>query len=517
MKKLTALILVMLLALSACPLCIAEGEYAETLKISIGTAETLADDSYVDNFFFKHIEEKFNVDVEVFTAAADFDTLTNVWIATGDMPDLMTYGGDLEALMDYGDQGLLAALPEGWETAYPNLYVDFAATEMQPYVTSEDGRVYVIPRVVMSPNFPTSFGTPTLLTHMSMMYRKDWAEELGFTEIENMTTFEELKAYMKAAMDANLDGTSVVYGITGTSGQMINQMVITSEPYFDSFYIKDGQYILGASTEATVTGIKRMKELYDEGYLDPDFYTYTNESRNMWYVGNAAILADNGHVGGPQTFGKNIIENNANVEDETDFGMTNLLAEDGQYRAKWADSFFRTLVFNPALEGDAEKYARILSILDYLSTAEGATTLHYGEQGVNWEYAEDGSVTILEAYPYGPGAPKIWYNLSPSSQDAMGYCSLFPVDVPWAVEMSANQRLAKAEYMADDMITYAETIPVSRWNTEAATLFKSIDWKAEIVRIVMAGDVDVASEWNSFIESNRALWEPMLNELNASL
>ena len=78
--------------------------------------------------------------------------------------------------------------------------------------------------------------------------------------------------------------------------------------------------------------------------------------------------------------------------------------------------------------------------------------------------------------------------------------------------------------MARDMITAinnfrtgADGKDVWYWNSDNKTTFNSIGWEDEVVRIVLAKDVDVETEWNNFIEANKGLWQPLLEEMNASL
>ena len=57
-----------------------------------------------------------------------------------------------------------------------------------------------------------------------------------------------------------------------------------------------------------------------------------------------------------------------------------------------------------------------------------------------------------------------------------------------------------------------------------ATLFSS-DSKAqyslkisdEVIREVVTEGIDIDTEWNNYIETNRGMWEPVVNDMNASI
>lgn len=74
-------------------------------------------------------------------------------------------------------------------------------------------------------------------------------------------------------------------------------------------------------------------------------------------------------------------------------------------------------------------------------------------------------------------------------------------------------RYAQAEeygYRAlDNHVTYLDSEAMSNY---------SVDIGGEAVRIICDANIDmesVESEWDSFIEENRPIWEPVLEDLNA--
>ena len=75
-----------------------------------------------------------------------------------------------------------------------------------------------------------------------------------------------------------------------------------------------------------------------------------------------------------------------------------------------------------------------------------------------------------------------------------------------------------SEHIKNSKLPSLEEINVfNRWNSDNKTTFNSIGWEDEVVRIVLTKDVDVETEWNNFIEANKGLWQPLLDEMDASL
>jgi len=516
-RKLIALLLTLVMLCSVCAFASAEGEYAEHMEISIGTASALSDDAWASNYFNKMIQEKFNVTFVPYSSAAGFDEVTNLWISTGDMPEWITAGVDLEGMMSFAEQGMLAGLPQGWEERYPALAKEVKATGLEAYCTDEDGTWYILPRVVFSPNFPLSFADHAT-DHVTQYYRTDWVEE----KIPEMITLEELKPIVEKVIADKAAAGEKIYGVSTTTDKLLAMFVGSKIPYFKQIIPVNGEYVLAAAQPGVVEGIRDFKIWYQEGLIDPDFFSrHTADTRNIFFVGGSFMTINDGAPAHANVLGTGLMDANPEMTEAPAMDVFNILAPNGSdYFAKWSSTFWRTLVFSPELENEPEKFERILAIIDYLAQPECVVQLRLGEQGVNWDYDENGRPYVISAYEYNDGTgANMLYHLSPSSQDAYGYG--FNPSIPgWAVDMSVGQMAAKGEYLsADKMPTSAEYSVYDRWTGDNKVAFKQIGWDDEIVRIVLDDSIsvdEVEAEWNNFIEANKGLWQPLLDEMNAS-
>ena len=89
----------------------------------------------------------------------------------------------------WAKQGVIKALPDDL-SPYPNLKKLFSNPAVQP-ASRVDGKFYTIPRFGGDDIGDGRLGRP-------IRYRKDWAEEAGFTE--DPASFEEFMAMTKAVM-----------------------------------------------------------------------------------------------------------------------------------------------------------------------------------------------------------------------------------------------------------------------------------------------------------------------------
>ena len=514
-KKIFSVLMALLLICSTGVFALAEGEYSEHFEISLGTVSALADDSWADNYFNKLVQEKFNVSFKPYSSSAGFDEVTNLWISTGDMPDWIVAGESLQGLMEYADQGLLAALPKGWQERYPNLAAEVNSTGVESYCQA-DGTWYILPRSTFGVGFDLEFADHAP-GHVTRYYRTDWLEE----KLPDVMTAAELKAVVEKVVAEKTAAGEKVYGISGNKAGIVRSFLYPEAGYFKSIYPQNGEYVLGAKHPGVIQGIKNMKEWYDDGLIDPDFFNRkTDDFRNMFYLGSVFMIYNDGGGGHAGVIGNGLMQNNPEMTEEPAMGMVNLVSSNGEdFYFTWANGFYRTVVFSPALEEQPEKFERILAIMDYLALPETICTMRLGERGVNWDYDENGRPYVIKEYIYNAstGADML-YSLCPSAQDAFGY-GYNPSVPAWAVKMSVNQMNIKSAAMQknEKMPTLKEITVFNRWVSDNKTLFSSIGWEDEVVRIVLAEGADVETEWNNFIEANKGLWQPLLDEMNASL
>ena len=509
MKKYLAILLAALLAFSAFG-AIAEGDYSEHVSFTgSGLAELSDDGDYTSDAVYQYMTDKFNFDYELYALTwANWSEKNRIWISTNDMPDFTFWDINYSEYLDYIDQGLIRALPDGWEERFPNLKSAVDATGIGEKI-KVDGKTYMIPKVTFFAfiDFDASVST------QGLFYRKDWLEQLGMEPFGTSVTMDQVIAFAKAAIEADLAGTGNTIGITSDTVKLTNEIMNLNSVGYDQFVKKDGKYVWGPTMDSVVDSIEYYRELYQSGIFDPDFYLYNSkEHRNVFTAGNAAMMLCEGSVDNVVSrineFGA------ANEGDPYDkIGFTTILGSDGKWHGMASGNFWAASIFNPEL--DDVTMERILAIFDFLCTKEGQELVSLGIKDKDWTVDESGNYVLLREKDADGNYPHIktvypsicfWFTL-------VVLPDAFAFDNP-GNDMRARQTVLD---MYDTKLSGQGYIPFDadyKFYTSDAKATYSVDVNSEIVRLVLDGDANIAEEWAKFIEKNSGMWKPLLDELN---
>ncbi len=220
----------------------------------------------------QYIEDLFNITLEpVAVTWSNYKERYQILSATGSLPDVFATltlssndNNDSATFSDFINTGVIRALPEDL-TDYPRLN---EILDSVSYTRYTDGKYYAIPRV--------SFLDPVLgATDAAMLVRRDWMDSLGISNPENFQDFADMTiAFAKNDPDGN--------GIDDTLGYNVNSinalgkwviLGIAPECNVYSWTENNGFYVPSWSTDAFKQVVKDYRLLYEEGGLDPDFYT----------------------------------------------------------------------------------------------------------------------------------------------------------------------------------------------------------------------------------------------------
>lgn len=265
MKKIAAVVLCGAVAVSAAGVlggCGSQAQKKPSISVSIFDRGQVAADegSYEDNRWTKYISEKSGIDVKwIPIPRNEVRQKLNMLIASGDAPDLMwDYDRDYiaqlveqEALMPVGD------VVEQNSTAY-KAYLE-KNPELKPYVTFE-GEMYAI--TSKRPN----------VANYGAWIRKDWLDKLGLSMPK---TDEELLQVARAFRDGDPDGNGQAdtIPIALSGNDLIPNFYQVSK---NSWYLNNGNMEYGALTDRFTDAIRFKQQCYQEGLIDPEFITDTN-------------------------------------------------------------------------------------------------------------------------------------------------------------------------------------------------------------------------------------------------
>lgn len=258
---------------------IGTGEMPEKLKVfaplSGGAAKAGAEDRG-DLLMYQTVAEKTGCEIEWISpnAAAAIEQF-NLLVASGDLPDIITTlwstaSGGIERWVD---DGVIVRMSD-YAKFMPNLskIID-ERPDIAAQFVYEDGSFYYAPYIRYD-NELLSYCGPTI--------RQDWLDKLG---LKMPTNTDELYNVLKAfkTQDPNGNGKADEIPFTGQAGDVwsygVGNIVQAFDAYY-SYYIKDGKVTHGMIEPEMKEALAYLSKLYNEGLLDPDYLTHTQDTFN---------------------------------------------------------------------------------------------------------------------------------------------------------------------------------------------------------------------------------------------
>lgn len=457
--------------------------------------------------------DKFNVEIDAWVISAqEAEDQARLWVNGGTMPDAMAWPSITVAeLTEYADQELLQPLPEDWETTWPNL-AKMVKKSGYAEMVKVDGLTYGIPHTSYG-NF-ADIGKPVV--HNSVYFRKDWAAQVGMPDLGKDSTIKlsELKEYLEKVKEAGLCDNPTLSATTSNLRLMF-QLACGINP--KEFVKTDSGYVWMPAEEGYTEYLKLLKEWYDAGLIDPDFYN--KEGKTAYSEFQEGIIAAMYYDGGIGNYGDmigNYLEGHG--LDKTDdverqkvrdmFGIVSVQAEDGTVYGNGSYAYWMVHSFSP--ECSPEKMERILDMMDYFSTKEGQISERLAIPEEDWTMDADGKINILNediisgAYEVSPSR---FFNVWGYAGDDLAYAP----GIPGRYE--AEQKLILKNFEVKNAgVVFDTDDKVEALSTPAKKQY-SVDLKAKIGEII-TGSEDVDTAWAQFVEENRPMWEPVVDDLN---
>ena len=522
--KRTSRLVAILMCLMMLPFGIATAEsapaqYSNRISFS-ATSINLPDNvNFMDDAIYKTFDKMFNFEYQLTNITWEtWDERDRLWITSGDMPDMLFWNFNLKDYKSYSSQGLVKALPDDLETKYPNLAAAMKKTGVADYLKANDPdqKLYMIPNVIYLK--PPTETTDLIIDPKVLYYRKDWAKAVGI-EVGDTITVDQIVALAKAFVekDPGGNGTGKTIGFTAPPAYVDNAFVQSSNAFYDQFY-KDanGKYVWGGFDDATLAGVKKLKECFDTGVIDPDYYAFKGkEHYEKFDSGIAGMFVDGASAANVDERFNSFSRSNPSIDPAQAIGLATVVGDDGVYRGEQnVTNFWAGLLFNPDI--DDEKLDRILSILDYVCTEEGQRLIHCGIEGVDYTMNgdqieitrakdENGNfINIADEYPsYNffftkAVLPDDWSARDPSLPEAVR---------TMAVNMFHVKEKA-AQLVAPD---YAQILFDGDKKLKFPLKIDDL-----ITGMIFSGN-DIDAEWTNFKTTNQQTVQDVVDELNAGI
>ena len=258
MKKILAMLLSMMLILSMTSVVVAE---EEPVKLDFFVVNPWVTSELPDpaiDIYKAFFAEKFGVDVTLYNPAEGKTELLTRMTA-GNAPDLIAFS-NFQAMWEFYEQGVLI---EDWN-AYADQIADYltAMGEAQVDYYTRDGKL-----TALAPTPGEQF--------FGWMIRKDWLNNLGLSMPTNLDElYDVLYAFTYNDPDGN--GVDDTYGITSAGGgkgigELTNLLGLFGE--VDWYIDENGEVVNPVTQDYYEEFLAFLKKLYDNGILDPNWYT----------------------------------------------------------------------------------------------------------------------------------------------------------------------------------------------------------------------------------------------------
>ncbi len=522
MKKLTkilALVLILVMAASWFTECVKDkAKMTDDGKVIVtiaapGPSEKLDDDIY------KAISDKFGIEIELEVVTLDsMAEKSRLRVASGSLPDLMFGDFTYRDYTSWGKQGLVKPLPEDYEEKYPNLAEGLKRTKIVDKLKKDSGGpLYGIPRSMSSIElYGYSSDTPNIDRH-GFIYRKDWAEKLGF-EHKIIRTYDEFIELATAFKKADLGGVgqenNMALSVPAYNAPFI--FVHAANPNWDVFYKnEEGKYVSGYNDPETLDGIIAYKEAYDLGILHPTFYTQKPEdATSNFYSGKSGMYFAG--LGAPdlQSYKQSFQNANPDINADEVLDIFWIEGKDGKVRAREMSNYWSCLYFRPDL--DDETFHKILSMLDYIASPEGERLVTSGFEGKEYEVAEDGSLVNLIPQAEDGSYKKV-SDIYPSADLFTNIKTVSNFNTNVKKENIETVRKFFEAKFASDLESKKLDLEMEFYNSDKYSKFVASHDKANIITEIIVGKEDPEKAWKAQVKSMQNKIDEITKEMNETI
>lgn len=489
------------------------GEYSKPMTISFASVQITQGVDYNGDEFSKYFLDRYNFKWDII--AMPFDSWAEkmrIWINSNDMPDMAVWNYLHGEAITYADQGLVRRLPDDWKEKWPNIARAYESSQIGPAIDNIFGGTYFLPRPTFSGNKPVE----RLVPHNNFIMRKDWLEAVG-AEIKDAYKMSEIIDIARRIKEQDPDrlGTKLLpMNMTPANAAVFVSSNSSYSVAGNQFYIgEDNKYHWGPAAPETLVGLKLYQQAFREGLLNPEFFTLKtyDDYASFYAAGQTGIYLSEGQATNFNQVEKELKKNlDLNFDDAVH--IAHPLGEDGKYHSEEVMNFWGTVIFSPRME--EEKLERILDMMDFVASDEGQLLVRLGFEDKDYSVEPDGSYKILleegaKLFNVYKSVAPVYSNMIILSDDFMMVDPSYP---EYLRDTALNMYKSKASY-ADDA-----TVPARDWTAyfqdSQSRRKASFNLGMEYAQLITM-DGDIEANWRQWIENNRPLVEPVLEELNA--
>ncbi|MDQ8739000.1 extracellular solute-binding protein [Paenibacillus sp. LHD-38] len=347
----------------------------------------------------KLITEKTGVSINYLPIVGDEAQKMDLWLASGDYPDLLHLSPNMTG--KYRDGGALLPLEDLIEEHGPNIKKRFG--KHYELLRDKDGHIYSLYGVNLTQEAPANSAA-------SFIIQYDVLKEAGYPEIKTLDQLVDiLKDYYKK--HPTIDGKETIPFSAYWGGLTFANPAIAAAGLPDQGFnmIDENNNVKFALTEDFAKQYyKFLNKLQNEGLLDKNIFGKGEE--NLAKIAQGRVLAE---------FMPGWLLNNAEKS----------IVAAGKLERQYAklplfldeNTEDRSFVVTPtgsssnwAISNKADNPERIIQMIDYLFSDEGQKAINWGIEGLHYEVQDGKRVQKQEYLDKAKGNPDIRYQDGPA-------------------------------------------------------------------------------------------------------
>ena len=361
----------------------------EAIVVRLAAPQNAYIEDFDTNMYKLWLEEQTGLKIEmIWLPANDAEQIAKLALATGEnLPDAYVGFGSSSYeifkspnIQSYGEQGVIIPLDELIETHgvnLKNLFSELHEHNIESLMASADGHIYFMP----------GFSSSIITRYTQFMWiNKGWLDALG---IGPPATTEEFKDMLRAFQSNDphcipMAGTEAHYG--KQAYDYLFNAFIYNDTNNSRLLLENG--IIGF---APVRGeyrdaLKYMRGLYDEGLYSPLSFTQDNQQMNQMANDRRDILGAFLSPGITLT----VYQNSPEVIQRY-VGIGPLAGPDG---VKLSTVFISIPRPFGVITSASRHPEEVFKLFDLMLSEEASLMGRYGEKSIDWDFAEEGSVSI---------------------------------------------------------------------------------------------------------------------------
>ena len=334
---------------------------------------------------FEDFQEMFDVKLSYITATnADYYEKLGLLAATNELPDFFMANAwnDRPFFFKLINEGMVRDVPQKMIDKYEQARKTFEVNWMYKY----EDKWYYWPKLDRN---DWAFSNS-----LHYIVRSDYMKNLGLQQPETWDDFTNL-LYAMANDDPDGNGIKDTYGITWEAYYMIDSLV-----YFffqgSGWVYTDGKWQLGLFTEGGKQATKWMRQLYQDGVIEPEYVLFDLKANEKFTLGQVAVTPYSNNITN-MIWGRQTVFDLIKPDSPTDDYIDVLKMPSSPSGKKfWQAATGATGGGNMfSSKVDDEKMERLAEIHNFLSTPEGYARVYYGIEGEHYELNPNGTLTSL--------------------------------------------------------------------------------------------------------------------------